>query len=139
LDRQRVNLLFQRRGQYVTPILVISTRLQPQLLSKIMYAFLISITAAMCPPCYRAIISTTLIMHHPFIISLSMESLCRESHQLLRNSLIAAILRVMTKGVPILGDLYKTRNSKFQFFFISFKTAFLTFVFRLISDVFFFK
>jgi hypothetical protein len=98
-------------------VLVISTRLQPQLLSKIVYAFLISITAAMCPPCYRAMISTTLIMHHPIIISLSMESLCRECLQLLRYPLIAAILRVMTKGVPILSDLYKTRDSKFQFFY----------------------
>jgi hypothetical protein len=65
-----------------------------------------------------------------------MVSLCRESLQLLRYPLTAAILRDITKGIPMLSDLYKTRNSKCQFF-ISLNTAFLTFIFCLISDVFF--
>jgi hypothetical protein len=58
-----------------------------------------------------------------------MAALSRESLHLLEYPVTAAFLRDMTIGIPILSDLYQTRNSKFKFF-ITLETAFLTFTIR---------
>lgn len=88
----------------------ISTRLQ--LLPKVLYAFHTSITLIICLPYCRAILFTTTIIQHPLIISPSMAALCRESLHLLGHSVRDAMLRDMTKGTPVLHDLYKNMKVK---------------------------
>jgi hypothetical protein len=89
--------------------------------------------------------ASTLLQDHNFHHSHNVASLYhlaghgsfkQRSLHLLIYPVTAAILRDMTIGIPILSDLYKTRNSKFQFF-ISLETAFLTFIIRFSCTCFF--